>query len=125
MRAGFALQIVAHLPIIATLMRACESGDVLPGDQPFVAIRLGTDGRNWQRGDERSSFGGNAREIRERQVADHRAPRARHTVSDGDACKAAPALAHRGRKRREAQRRRPRDSLTNLRPGRHFNDPAA
>ena len=69
MRAGFALQIVAHLPIIATLMRACESGDVLPGDQPFVAIRLGTDGRNWQRGDERSSFGGNAREIRERQVA--------------------------------------------------------
>jgi hypothetical protein len=36
-REGLALQIAAHLPIIATLMRVCESGAVLPGDQLFVS----------------------------------------------------------------------------------------
>jgi len=55
----------------------------------IVAIRFGTDDRDWQRGDDRSSFGGSARETRERQVADHRA---RHKVSDRDACRAGTFL---------------------------------
>ena len=120
MKAGFAANCSAAANHRDPDARACESGAVLPGDPLFVfrilatryivAIRFGTDGRNWQR-DDRSSFGGSARETRERQVADHRAPRARHTVSDRDACRAGPSFTHRGQKRREARRRRSRDSL--------------